>query len=98
MSTMIQSVLEVDLAEGVATFQGNDVSVAVPVLIHKESRAIVWLAPVVVPFIVEDWLERAVAQLTTLRVEMERYWPEVAVYVDWWLEDPSEKLPMGLRA
>jgi len=95
---MIESYLEVDLAAGVAEFQGGEVEVAVPVILHKESREVVWQAQVVVPFILEDWLDRAVAQLTTLRIDMEEYWPEVAVHVDWWLEDPSDERPMGLRA
>lgn len=95
---MVEPYLEVDIAKGVAEFQGNLVEVAVAVLLHIESRAIVWESRVAVPFIIEDWLERCVAHLSTLRVDMETYWPEVAVHVDWWLEDPSEERPMGLRA
>jgi len=95
---MIESYLEVDLAKGVAEYQGNEVEVAIAVILHRESRAIVWQSSVAVPFIIEDWLERCVAHLTTLRVDMEEYWPEVAVHVDWWLEDPSPERPEGLRA
>jgi len=96
---MVEPYLEIDLAKGIAEFQGHDVDVAVPVIKHIETGAIVWQAPVVVPLILDDWLERAVAQHSTLRVDMREYWPEVEVHTNWWMIEPGdEDYPHGLRA
>jgi len=90
--------LSLGMADTVIAGEEMTVQVAVPVIIHKETGRIVWQSSSVVPFSVEDWLARSAAYLSTLRVHMERWWPEVAVYVDWWLIEPgNEHYPEGLR-
>lgn len=97
---MVEAYLAADIAKGVAEFQGHEVDVAIAVLIHQESGQVVWQHNIAVPFIVEDWLERVVAHLSTLKHQMEVYWPEVAVHVDWWLKEPGDDpdWPHGLSA
>ncbi len=96
--TMTQ-VLAVDISAGIAEFQGNEVNVGVAVIIHSETKAIVWQSQVAVPLMFEDWLERCVGQLSAIREDIERWWPEVAVYTNWWMIEPGdEHYPYGLSA
>jgi hypothetical protein len=92
------NLLAVDIARGTAYLDDLEVEVAVPVIIHLETGQIVWQSDVAVPFQVVDWLERCVGQLATVHVEMIHYWIETAVVTDWFLQDPSDENPFGIRA
>ncbi len=95
---MTQSLLHIDIAQGVAEMAGASVAVAVPVIIHSESGAIIWESGLVVPFQIEDWRDRCMNHHRTVRALMREVWPEVECYVDWWLEEPSEEHPEGIHA
>ncbi len=97
---MITEVLTVDVAAGVATYEGQQVDVAIAILTHIESGATVWESGIAVPFVVDDWLARVLAHMSTVKVYMEAYWPETAAYTCWWLVEPGvdENNPHGIMA
>lgn len=96
---MVTQTLTVDIAAGVAEWEGMDVDVGLACLIHIGSGTMVWQHSVAVPLSLPDWLERCVAHLSTLRHHMSIHWPEVEAYVDWWMLEPGvdERYPHGLQ-
>ncbi len=92
--------MQIDIAQGVAEFDGTQMGVAIAVITHMDTGRIIWQSEVAVPFQVEDWLERCMTHLRTLHSHMDRFWPEVAVELDWWMYEPgdNEDYPHGLWA
>lgn len=97
---MVKEYLDIDIAHGRATFKGEEVDVAVPVLVTMEERKVVWQSDVAVPLVLEDWLVRIMGQFSALKADMQEHWPEVAVHVNWWMKEPGEdpEYPHGLQA
>jgi hypothetical protein len=75
--------LEADLAVGRATVAGVEgVRVAVPVLLHSETRTVVWQSPEVFPM-TENHLPAADKVFDRLEKVAVVEWPEMAGATDW---------------
>lgn len=97
---MIQAYLDVDVAHAVAEYRGQEIDCAIAVLVTESERQIVWQSPVAVPIVLEDWLDRVMTHLRTVRAGMAAHWPEVEVHVNWWMHEPGDHpdYPHGLSA